>query len=144
MDQLISILNPLISSNKCLLDILEIIKSFDFSAINIDSFLTQDPEKTSLQRNLLFRNSNYEIYLLVWPSNFCKDYHYHPRNGCILHVLKGQLLEIIKNNNIENHYLRDCGETSYIDNSLGIHKIIALEDSISLHIYSPPRFYEFS
>jgi hypothetical protein len=36
----------------------------------------------------------------------------------------------------------NMNDVSYIDDMIGMHKIIALEDSISLHIYSPPKFYE--
>jgi hypothetical protein len=144
MEQLISKLDFLITSNICLLEVMDFIKFFNFSPINIDGFFPREVSKNSIQRKIIHRNSNYEIIVIYWPAETMKDYHYHPNNGCILYVLTGKLLEIIKKNNDhkEYQYLRENGDTSYIDDHKGIHKIVALEDSISIHIYSPPGFYD--
>ena len=142
MEQILSLVNliePIIKNETCLLEILDIIKSFNFS-----DFPRYQNDRKFLKRKI-FQGKTFEIFLIFWPKDYCKDYHKHPNNGCILKVLNGQLLEIIKENEhspIEKQYIRDIGNTSYIDNYKGTHKIIALEDSLSIHIYSPPGFYD--
>jgi hypothetical protein len=137
---LVNIIEPIIKNETCLLEILEIIKNFSF---NLSGDFSKNDRKFLKQK--IYQSKFFEIFLIFWPKDYCKDYHKHPNNGCILKVLSGQLLEIIKKNEndlVEYHYLRDKGSTSYIDNYKGTHKIIALEDSLSIHIYSPPGFYD--
>ena len=43
--------------------------------------------------NLIFRNEKYEIYLICWNKKQISKIHDHPENGCILKVLKGELIE---------------------------------------------------
>lgn len=138
MEHLINLLKNELGSPKCLLEIKHLIKDFHFNTPLKEKF------EKPFERQLLFRNPIFEIYLLKWQKDYATDFHLHPKNGCILRVISGQLLEIIKNKNYEQelHYLRDSGDISYIDNEVGLHKIIAMEDSLSIHIYSPPNFFE--
>ena len=70
-------------------------------------------------------------------ENSFTKYHNHPKNGCVLKVLQGQLLEINKNNmltlNKDNVGIKLHNE---------FHRILANEQSYSLHYYSPPNFYD--
>ena len=114
-------------------------------------------------------NDEFEIFLICWKEGQETNIHKHPKGGCILKVLDGILREEIykyksstKSSTKSNTQIY-CGSrslnnnsVSYIDNKLGMHKIIN-EDSnpernptlvddeepaISLHIYSPPHFYD--
>ena len=94
---------------------------------------------------LLERNNEYEIFMLCWSKNAITHVHDHPKNGCILIVLDGELEEHIleKKNELyitkDKNYLKK-GCIGYIDNNIGVHKIFSKEKSITIHIYSPPNF----
>ena len=85
---------------------------------------------------------DYEIILICWEEKSESPIHKHPKNGCLLKVLKGKLNETRYNGeNINNMVLTPKSETSYMHDNLGSHKINPIGDSISLHIYSPCNYY---
>ena len=96
-------------------------------------------------KNLVYRDKHSEIILICWDKNCKTKIHNHPENGCIMKILQGNLLE-------ERYDLngRKLSEVSYSKNNVGyihddlyFHKIInSDEKTISLHIYSPPNFYD--
>lgn len=97
------------------------------------------------KKNLVFRNDNFEIFVVCWSGKQGSHIHDHSENGCILKILKGRLTEYKYNvNNLDLNELSYLPEQtiSYIDNSIGYHKIIndTLMDTVSLHIYSPPNY----
>jgi hypothetical protein len=93
------------------------------------------------QKTLLFRNEHFDVYQINWSIYSETPIHCHPKNGCLLKVVSG-LLEETKYNDKEIVSIYNKNDISYIDDSIGKHKIKALEDSISIHIYSPPKFYD--
>lgn len=95
------------------------------------------------QRKLAYRGDNVEILILSWKKGQKSKIHNHPDNGCILTLLKGKIKETryeIKDISVVNETIINTYEPSYIDNSECYHDIEALEDSVSLHIYSPPNY----
>ena len=70
--------------------------------------------------------------------------HNHADYGCLQKILCGNLQEIIYDiNNFKNIKENELSKNSinYIDNKIGYHKIINKNEvSVSLHIYSPPKF----
>lgn len=95
------------------------------------------------KRNLVARNKYIEIFVMCWKTGQGSKFHKHPDNGCIMMILDGELTEEFKNNKntiIRNYKKNDC---NYIDNNMGIHRVFnnSYQDTISLHIYSPPNFY---
>ena len=101
--------------------------------------------KKTYERNLIYRNKNYEIFLICWDRNQFSGVHNHSENGCIYKVLEGQLselrydtkdLSLLECSNLTKNYV------SYIDNNTAYHKIgnESREKAVSLHIYSPPDF----
>lgn len=100
-------------------------------------------KKNIYNKKIIFRNESFEIVLISWWNGVTTNFHKHPQNGCKLKVIFGKLIEILKlnNNNNKISYLTH-NKVSYLDDSIGIHKIEALEPSLSLHIYSPPCFYD--
>lgn len=99
------------------------------------------------QKTLLFRNDHFEIYQINWFKNAQTTIHSHPKFGCIMKVIEGSLQEkLFTSHNSGFNEIKTSmyqpNNISYIDDSIGLHQIKALEDTISLHIYSPPKFYE--
>jgi cysteine dioxygenase len=69
--------------------------------------------------------------------------HNHSENGCLLKILEGNMVEEIYDKNFvlqeNNNLIKD--NVRYIYDSIGIHKMKNKEENtISLHIYSPPNF----
>lgn len=114
-------------------DDIDIIKNIKLSEYKI--------KKNKYVRNLLYRDNNFEILLLAWDKDSSTPTHNHPKNGCVLYLIDGKL----KEKRISDHYSIDSiiykNKQSYIDDSIGKHKIEAMEKSYSIHIYSPPNFY---
>ena len=94
------------------------------------------------QRNLIYRNENFELLLLCWDKGSITPIHHHPKNGCLMKLLQGQLRETLYTDNGEFDHIRNPDYIGYIDDKIALHKIEALEPSISLHLYSPPNFYK--
>jgi cysteine dioxygenase len=101
--------------------------------------------KTTYQKNLVFRNKNYEIFIVCWDKYQKSRVHDHSKNGCILKILDGQLTEYKYNPKtlkLEEINNLPINQISYIDNTTGYHKIMNDNKfkTISLHIYSPPKY----
>ena len=95
-------------------------------------------------RNLIFRNDEFEIFLIGWLPKQNTIFHNHPINGCLMKILSGTLVEHIKIDKTINSFTRNINECSYIHDTIGKHKIENISEipAISLHIYSPPLFYD--
>ena len=52
-------------------------------------------KKNTYNKNILYRNDNFEIILISWDKNICTNIHRHPENGCIMNILDGCLKEEI-------------------------------------------------
>jgi cysteine dioxygenase len=87
------------------------------------------------KRNLVYKNDIFEIILICWKKNQESPIHDHPENGCIFKVLEGSIIEL-KKNSIRTLNINDIGY------SIGknVHQIKAIQDTITLHVYSPPNY----
>lgn len=100
-------------------------------------------KENDYSRNTIFRNDIFEIIAISWWGGSKTNYHKHPENGCKLKVIFGKLKEtLLLSNKIKKINLLKKNNCSYLDNSIGIHQIEALEPSLSIHIYSPPGYYD--
>ena len=89
-------------------------------------------------RHIVENDNDLQVIVISWKAGQKTKIHDHPEGGCILRVLSGSLNETIYRNDpsmVLNTTL-DTSELSYIDNSIGRHEIEALEDSVSMHVYS--------
>lgn len=94
-------------------------------------------------RELIHRDKNFEMFLLSWNGFQRSKIHNHAKMGCLMKVLEGELTETLytKQLNPLKNNTYSPGETSYIDDTIGYHKISnnSYHSSFSLHIYSPPQ-----
>jgi len=100
-----------------------------------------------------FNNSNYfknnlKFSIVTWLPDAKTDFHLHLNNGCIMMPLKGYLTQnIIKSkNNIlhpndkdkdKDNYNQNTlfsGEYSYIDDEIGMHRILNTSNNIAVSI----------
>jgi hypothetical protein len=98
--------------------------------------------KKNFNRNIIYRSKNMELILISWQKDYETDYHLHPENGCLLRILEGSLMENIKDEESNKMNFYGNNNVSYMHNSKGSHKITALTQTFSLHLYSPPGYYD--
>ncbi len=136
---ILNVKKELEQSNK-VKNVKNILMNYDGKDLDLNNYSIK---KNKYNRNVLYRDELFEILVLVWDKNVESPVHDHPDNGCCLKILKGELKEIKfkKNGNIEDNYIKN-NDISYIDNTIGIHKIKALDYTYSIHVYSPPNYYK--
>jgi cysteine dioxygenase len=101
------------------------------------------PSDRPFIKHILFRNDAFEAILIQWKAGFATPYHAHPSNGCILKLLDGALEETVKCSFTgESSTIFTPSTISYMHDTKGLHKVNAIKDSVSLHIYAPPGFYD--
>ncbi len=88
-----------------------------------------------------YSNELFEIILICWDKDSNTKIHDHPDGGCILHLINGELEEHLYDKQLSLITITKVvpGMSSYMDNSIGYHKIKSPDYSMSLHIYSPPN-----
>ena len=100
------------------------------------------------EKEIIYKNSDFELVLISWNKNSITKYHSHPSNGCILKVMDGYLIETKNFDNSQNDKLSNyrynkilLPDTISISNNNDKHRIKTYKQSYSLHLYSPPGFY---
>lgn len=119
------------------------LKTFPLEKFNLKNILDYIKfKKNEYYRNIIFKNKLFEIIIISWWQGSKTKFHNHPKNGCKLKVLFGELQEkLFSNNNLKINLITE-NQCSYLDDSIGIHQIEACKPSLSLHIYSPSGFYD--
>ena len=99
-------------------------------------------------KNLLSLSPLIHSYIIVWNKDAKTDIHSHSKNGCFSYLIKGNLLEEIYKNNIyvKSRFMfsnYSHSNLQFIDENIGQHKIINLDDdlSYSINIYSPSKTF---
>jgi hypothetical protein len=89
-----------------------------------------------------YSNDKFELFLISWNKMSETKIHNHPYNGCILHLLSGKLQEHLYDNKLNIKTIKnvEANTTSYLDNTIGFHKILCIEKALSLHLYSPVNY----
>lgn len=94
------------------------------------------------QKNLIHRDTNFEIFLINWPVEYESKIHNHASNGCLMKILQGNLQEKIYSNQLDllENNIKNEGDISYIDDFIGYHSINNDRDfnANTIHVYSPP------
>jgi cysteine dioxygenase len=142
LKKLVDELKERFKENKTLINMKDLLKNY-----NGDEWKNKILEsKKSYGKSLIIRNENFDIYVICWLPNQKSLVHDHPKNGCLLKLLEGELIEeIYKKNEKKLLKIKEIkikeGDISYQEGENGLHKIINKSEkrSISLHIYSPPK-----
>ena len=91
-------------------------------------------------KNIIYTNDILTAFLVVWKPFSSTDRHGHPQNGCFVLKLDGKWREDLYRQDgfIDSRRILE-GDISYIDNSIGEHKMTYLGDKpgLSINIYSP-------
>ena len=85
--------------------------------------------KKSYSKSLMYKNEYYEIYVICWLPNQKSLIHDHPNKGCLLKIFKGELVEEVYENKLQNLKLVKInnlkkGEISYQEGKTVLHKIL--------------------
>ena len=139
---LIKNINYNLSKNKNVLKCYNSIKKYNSNDWMINKKYFINNNYTDYSKHVLFRNNTFELILIKWDKGCTTSIHKHPHNGCILKVLEGNIIEeryFDKEKYELNNLKKD--DIGFMHNILGDHKIYALEESYSLHLYSPPNYY---
>lgn len=131
--ELIEKLNIILTPNSNVLEGKKYLIKYD-----ADDWKKYIKETDFYEKNLIYRNDIYEIFLISWNKDSKTKFHNHPKNGCLLKILEGTLIESYSiSSNITELNPNDI---SHINHNM-YHSITSINNSYSLHIYSPPLYY---
>jgi len=91
-------------------------------------------------KTLAVSNEYFNIYVVTWKPNQGTLKHGHLKNGCLLKILKGTITETRYLNNGDCECMNYIeGECTYIDDDIGLHKMVnrSGRNVVSIHIYPP-------
>lgn len=144
-------INKKMKSDCSLIYCREILKSY--CSNDWRSYIKFCPDKYTRIILSEYSNDDFELVLICWNKDQMSPIHDHPTNGCLLKVLQGSLTEDVYVKHDEGQYLyvtsriNDVDSVSYMEADDVIHRIVnsnkkteELLRSVSLHIYSPPKF----
>jgi len=140
MDELVRKINLFFNGNKKI----NFLKSFmeQYKEEDWKSYITECEE--NYIKKLVFRNEDYELFVVSWMPGKGSTIHDHSKNGCLFKILRGELIEERYSNEIklENSTLFNGNDIGYIENEEGLHRMLNKTDEIvvSLHLYSPPNY----
>ena len=120
----------------------------NYQLIDYKDYIKYSEEKYN--KVYLHTCDKYDLVLICWKNGQATQIHDHPDYCCILKVLEGCLFEeeYINNNNKIDLYNNNILKANSIANKKRdkiLHRIIPLENSVSLHLYVPgsykPKYY---
>ena len=76
--------------------------------INFDFSPTE--QKQNYKRMLQYRDLNLEVYVICWEVGQKTLIHDHPKNGCLLRVLEGEICEEVFVQNKGNRFAKRQSE----------------------------------
>jgi predicted metal-dependent enzyme (double-stranded beta helix superfamily) len=89
----------------------------------------------------------FDVFIICWNNKQFSTPHDHPDNGCLLKILQGELHEkIFRKDTVGNfkYLYTNIYKEDQIGHRIGrniIHDIVNTDQqSVSLHIYSPPEY----
>ena len=100
-------------------------------------------------RNLVSKNTNYELIVLTWMPKHRTPIHDHANSRCWMWLMKGSLTLRNYDFPCESKKGLQCqgsvesfstGQLAYIDDGLGVHSIAnaSNEPAVSVHLYAGP------
>ena len=142
LNTLFTTINSKITQKHKLKDLKYLIKDYNGTDWKKYTFFLNN----TYNRNIIYRNHQIELIIISWNNNQISGIHDHPKNGCLMKILDGELDEYVykrENNNLNLINIKNLkkGNIGYQENINGIHNIINKNNkTVSLHIYSPPNY----
>lgn len=100
--------------------------------------------KECYKRTFVCKDDLVEIIIIGWDVNQKSPIHDHPKNGCLVKILEGELIETTYSNTLEeiNSTKLSNNGLSYQESNKILHKIEnkSSKPVYSLHIYAPPNY----
>jgi hypothetical protein len=96
---------------------------------------------------IIYSSDIFDMILIKWNKNKESKIHDHPERGCVMKILSGKLCEETYDSNIKllDKQILNVNNIGYRISNKILHKIIALHDTYSLHVYIPgkykPKYY---
>jgi hypothetical protein len=80
-----------------------------------------------------------DVYLFRWRNLTPSGIHDHAEKGCYLWLIKGELKEDIytREKQLKHTNIHTAPSVTYINNTIGLHCVQPLKNSLSLHFYYP-------
>ena len=138
---LFSTINNKVKNNHKLKDLKNIMNKYNGSDWKDHLLFSED----KYNRNVIYSNECIEMIIISWNNNQTSGIHDHPRDGCLMKILQGDLDEHIhkNNNNLDIIDIHNCeeGSVGYQEGNDILHNIVNKNNkTVSLHIYSPPNY----
>lgn len=114
-------------------DILDELLNYNFiDIININNYT----------KYIIHSSYIFDVILIKLNKNCESKIHDHPEKGCFMKVLFGKLCEETYDSNIKllEKNILNINDIGYKISTKILHKIIALEDTYSLHVYVPGKY----
>ena len=124
--------HKILSGDK-LKDCIELLNIYDSK--DYISYVNKNENKYN--RKVVSSNNQIELVIITWCRGQSSGFHGHP-GECIFKVLENSIHEKVMNGDIQIESTYKTGNVGYIDNLIGTHNMTALNDAVTLHIYSPP------
>jgi cysteine dioxygenase len=116
---------------------------YDYNSDDYKEFIDYSP----IHYNKIFLHSckKFDLVLICWKRGQSSQIHDHPDYCCILKLLEGTLIEEEFKNNTDNLKMYETnilknGTISNKKQNEIVHRIIPIEDSVSLHLYIPGHY----
>ncbi len=97
-------------------------------------------------RQIVYQSDQFEVIIISWKQGQYTPIHDHPHQGCLMTVIRGQLIEEsyqTTSNPSETIHSETTQlnptEITYKEGNITLHRILAPIDAVSIHIYCPSR-----
>ena len=143
LQELFDYITVKLENKQQMINLVKHVKNTIITHKDVEPYVKINPEKYN--RHIVHKNDVVELVIITWNAKQGSPIHGHPSGGCIYKIIQGQITEYVysaaDHNVIDktNHYVK--GDTNYIDNGFGFHKVVNEHKEaicISLHLYSPP------
>lgn len=113
----------------------------EINSYNFKKIIEIKNSNDSYTKYILETSDKFDFVYIKWNKNSSTKIHDHPEKGCIVKILSGKLFEELYNNldviKYEKTNILTPNMISYRIGKTILHKIIAQENSESIHIYIP-------
>lgn len=141
------LINVIRTKPQCMLTVSQAMKQYNHQVHDWNRYYFLDPTKQYTRNIIQTDAQNYALMLLCWKPYASSEIHNHASSQCFMvpvsGLLKEQRYQLDANTSkpkLQKSTLLKEGECVFINDLLGVHKIINQSDdvAVSLHCYIPP------